>query len=257
MSERLTDWEGEPVEAWRERCGVPVLEVYATIGSTNDRALDLATGGSGALTVVVAEEQTAGRGRRGSAWHSPRGSGLWMSVVLPTTPLPHVPLLVGLAVAEAVERAAGAVRDPFVGIKWPNDLLVGPRKLGGVLCEAAPGGVVAGIGLNVRTPSGGFPEELARLATSLEAEGSKSLSLCDLACHIVRSLDVRCTGRAGGLTEDALGGLRARDVLAGRAVYSDEHGPGTGAGLDDDGALLLERPGGSRVRVLSGSVRLL
>jgi BirA family biotin operon repressor/biotin-[acetyl-CoA-carboxylase] ligase len=256
VSEPLTRWEGEPVESWREAWGVPWLEVWERIGSTNDRALELAEEGRGAFSVVIGHEQTEGRGRRGASWHSPPGTGLWMSVVLPArVPFAHLPLLVGLGVAEGVERAVGAVRDPFVGIKWPNDLLVGPRKLGGILCEAAPGFVVAGIGLNVRTPPGGFPEDLSEIATSLEMEGAKVVSLAHLAGHIVRALEVRCAGHGGVLSADALAGLRGRDVLLGRFVHSEEQGPGAVLGVDADGALLLERDDGSRVRVLSGSVR--
>jgi len=290
MSERLEHWEGEPVERWREAWGVPSLEVWSRVGSTSDRALVLAAAGSPPFATVIADEQTAGRGRRGASWHSPPGTGLWMSLVLPSAPLAlHLPLLVGLAVAEGVEAAgtegveaarAAAAGTPAggtahastaarLGIKWPNDLLIGGRKVGGILCESVAGVVVAGIGLNVSTPQGGFPEALRSIATSLEGGGRNRLSRSDLAGAIVRALEGRLTptegqsrrGAGGGdaapgrLDVDALEALRTRDVLLGRRVQTDEHGPGTAAGLDADGALLLEREGGSRVRVLSGSVR--
>lgn len=244
----LERWDGAPVESWRTAWGVPRLEVYASIGSTNDRALELAADASHAFAVVIADEQTAGRGRRGAGWHSPPGSGLWMSVVLPwSRPAPFVTLVIGLAAAEAVEMAAGdGVR---IGLKWPNDLYVGGRKLGGVLCESAGAAAVAGLGINLR------PVVVDR-ATSLEAESGRLFSASVLAGSIVASLK-RCSAPVGALDGATLAGLGARDALAGQAVETDEQGPGTARGIDRDGALVLERPDGSRVRVGAGSVRLL
>ena len=259
----LTHWEGEPVEGWREAWGVPYVEAWATIGSTNDRALELAAGGAPPFTVVVAEEQSRGRGRRGAAWHSPPGSGLWMSVVLPVLsvsqvlpprpPPGYLPLLLGLAVAQAIEAATGAVA---VGIKWPNDLMLGARKVAGILCESAGGAAVAGIGINVRAPRGGFPDDLRGTATALDVEGVKSLSVSRLAGMIVDGVEQRLELDAAALGAATLRELAARDVLAGRRIRSEEAGEGTARGIGSDGALLLERADGSRVNVSSGSVRL-
>lgn len=249
----LEQWQGGTRESWRAAWQVPSLEVYASIGSTNDRALELAADPGQAFAVVIADEQTAGRGRRGAGWHSPAGAGLWMSIVLPwSRPAAHVTLVVGLAVAEAIETAAAPVR---VELKWPNDLQVGRRKLGGVLCESAGGAAVAGIGINLRAPIGA-PEEVRERATSLETESGRSLLSSTLAGLIVTSL----RGRAASgtvLDDGALAALGGRDALAGRPVDTDEHGHGIARGIDRDGALLLERPDGSRVRVVAGSVRLL
>jgi len=252
-SDPLTHWQGEPVQVWRALWHVPVFEAYERIGSTNDRARELALEPGSAFSVVVARQQTAGRGRRGATWHSPGGPGLWMSVVLPgTQPALHAPLLVGLSVAEAIQDAGAELR---VGIEWPNDLVVGRRKLGGILCEAVPGGVVAGIGINVRTPEGGFPEAIRERATSLEGEGAKMLAHNVLAGLIVSALRRRLGEPSTRLTPDALYELQARDALAARPVRTEEHGPGVARGIDPYGALLLERPDGSRVRVVAGSVR--
>jgi BirA family biotin operon repressor/biotin-[acetyl-CoA-carboxylase] ligase len=249
----LTHWQGEPVSTWREVWGVPAFEAWDRIGSTNDRARELAAGPRSAFTVVVAREQTLGRGRRGAAWHSPPETGLWMSVVLAgEKPALHVPLLVGLAAAEAIQDASGALR---VGIEWPNDLVVGRRKLGGILCEGVPGAVIAGIGINLRTPEGGFPEAFRERATSLDLEGAKALSHGVLAGLIVRALKRRIAEPSARLGADALAELTARDALAARPVRSEEHGPGVARGIEPDGALVLERPDGSRVRVVAGSVR--
>jgi len=249
----LTHWQGEPVGTWRQLWGVPAFEAWDRIGSTNDRARELCLGRRSAFTVVIAREQTRGRGRRGASWHSPPESGLWMSVVLPgETPALHVPLLVGLAAAEAIQDASGALR---VGIEWPNDLVVGRRQLGGILCEGVPGAVIAGIGLNLRTPEGGFPESFRERATSLDMEGANALSHGTLAGFIVRALKRRIGEPSARLDPDALAELTARDALAARPVRTEEHGPGVARGIEPDGALILERPDGSRVRVVAGSVR--
>jgi BirA family transcriptional regulator, biotin operon repressor / biotin---[acetyl-CoA-carboxylase] ligase len=255
---RLTHWEGEPVRSWQEAWRVPLVEAYASIGSTSDRALELAGEGAGPLTVVVADEQTRGRGRRGAAWHSPPGAGLWMSTLLPSEDAPRwLPLLVGLAVAEAIEAATGV---SGVGIKWPNDLIIAARKVGGILCESAPGAVVAGVGINLRAPRGGFPGPLAASATALDVHAAKSLSASRLAGLILDGLEARVGAGTAVLEGSVLDGstleaLRARDVLAGRRVETEESGRGTARGIDPEGALLLERPDGSRVSVSSGSVR--
>jgi len=251
-AEGLTHWRGEPVGALRALWDVPVFEAYDRIGSTNDRAKELAAEPGHTFAVVVAHEQTAGRGRRGASWHSPAGSGLWMSVVLPGTAALHVPLLVGLAGARAIQELAPELG---IGIEWPNALVVGRRKLGGILCEGLGGAVVAGIGINVSSPEGGFPGPLASRATSLEEQGSKALSHIKLAGGIVGGLKALVGGPGAGLAPDALAELNARDALAARPVMTEEHGPGTARGIEPDGALLLERPDGSRVRVLAGSVR--
>lgn len=248
----LAEWQGGRADSWRTAWDVPVVEAYESIGSTNDRALELAADPRNAFAVVIADRQTQGRGRRGATWHSPAGSGLWMSTVLPwSRPAPHVTLLVGLAVAVAIEIATRRLR---VAIKWPNDLVVGRRKLGGVLCESAGAAVVAGIGINLRPLGDAPPEDVSQRATSLEEEVGISLSPSELAGLIVGSLK-RLAREGTALDPGVLEDLAARDSLLGATVDSDEHGPGVARGIDPSGALLLERPDGSRVRVVAGSVR--
>ncbi len=248
---RLSQWQSEDAGVWRVAWDVPRVEFYDRIGSTNDRALQLAGLPKNAFAVVIAEEQTAGRGRRGATWHSPPGSGLWMSVVLPWSQAkPHVTLLVGIAVAEAIEEATGGLR---VGIKWPNDLVRGRKKIAGVLCESAGSAVVAGMGVNLR-PLATAPQDVAQRATSLEEESGKSCSPSRLAWLIVTALRRRAVDGLG-LDPDVQADLCARDVLLGTAVDTDEHGPGIARGIEPSGSLLLERPDGSRVRVVAGSVR--
>ncbi|NND84277.1 MAG: biotin--[acetyl-CoA-carboxylase] ligase, partial [Acidimicrobiia bacterium] len=189
MSGVLLDrWDGREVVTLQMAWGVPALEAYSSIGSTNDRARALAEEGGDAWATVVADEQTKGRGRRGTTWISEPGAGLWMSVLLdggltPTT----VPLEVGLACAEAIEEVVEGID---IGIKWPNDLLVEDGKVGGVLCEAAGRRIVAGIGINVAgapdssavVDAGGLPPR------SLQVMAGNKLSRSDLAEALVRRL---------------------------------------------------------------------
>lgn len=159
----LGRWEGRAVEEWRRTFDLPRLVVCRRTGSTNDVARRLAEAGAPAGTVVVAEEQTAGRGRGGKPWHSPRGTGLLFSMLARpagadsgSAAFPVLPLRAGLAICAALESAAGLK----TGLKWPNDVVYGnSRKLAGILCEAVLGTldpfVVIGIGINVAPVTAG------------------------------------------------------------------------------------------------------
>ncbi len=173
---KLTHWEGEPVETWRALWGLQVLEVHEELGSTNDRAGELAREASpaaGGWTLILSEAQTRGRGRGGKIWVSPPGSSLLFSVVIPGRSGDWnalLPIRMGLAAAAGLETAlvgpdgSGA----RVGLKWPNDLLCQGRKVGGILCEqGGQGDLVAGVGINVRQGPGDFPAELRGGAASL------------------------------------------------------------------------------------------
>jgi BirA family transcriptional regulator, biotin operon repressor / biotin---[acetyl-CoA-carboxylase] ligase len=250
----LTHWDGEPTRVWARVWRADLVEAHDILGSTNDRLKELAALGAGPYSVVVADEQTAGRGRSGGVWHSPPGAGLWISVLLPFQGVvpAHLPLVVGVAAARAAERACPGVA---VGIKWPNDLHLGDRKAGGILCERGHGAVVAGVGVNVRFPPAGLPEEVGRHAAALESARSARVSLGELATallHELHSLVPRCArGLEGGLHQE----LERRDVLRDRTVVTQQAGPGTARGIEPDGALVLERADGERVRVMAGSVR--
>ena len=249
----LTHWEGEPVLGVRDQWGVPTLEVYERISSTNDRALELARSSDNWFSVVVADEQTEGRGRRGAIWHSAHGMGLWMSVVIPETRVPlHLPLMVGVSVAEGIEESC---KDVVVGIEWPNDLVVGGKKLGGVLCEAVAGHVVAGIGVNTRTPAGGLPADVEARATSIDKLTSTRVSHRLLGASIMQALRRRMDWMHGAIDRELSEALRLRDVLIDRPIESEEHGIGIARGIAFDGSLILGRSDGSQVRVVAGSVR--
>jgi BirA family transcriptional regulator, biotin operon repressor / biotin---[acetyl-CoA-carboxylase] ligase len=239
------------VAALEAMWGSPFVEAHERIGSTNERASELAREGAPAGTVVVAEEQTEGRGRRGASWESPPGVGLWMSVLVGGQErAAQLPLLVGLACAEGIEAHVAGIR---VAIKWPNDLLVGGLKVGGILCEVAENRVVVGFGINVTTPPGGFPETLSGVATSLDEHGAKAVSRSHLAGSILAHLDI-ILGREAPFPT-VLPELERRDALLGRRVETERGGVGLACGIDPSGALVVERSDGSRVRVISGSVR--
>ncbi len=251
----LTHWEGEPVGVLAHVWGVPRVEAYDSIESTNDRARDLAADGAAPFTVVLADEQTSGRGRSGARWHDTPAASLLVSVLLPRGGVAlHVPLLVGVAVARAVEQAASGLD---VRVKWPNDIIIDGRKAGGILCEATRAGVVAGVGVNVRQRPEDFPEEVRDQAVSLESALGSRVSRSLLAAGLLRELSGLFATPGRPRLSDALHReLTARDALRDRAVQTVQEGPGTARGIDSEGALLLERPDGSRVRVLAGGVRV-
>lgn len=249
--EQSVVWEGWSAAELRAHLGFASVELHDRIGSTNDRALDLLRAGSPVWTVVIADEQTAGRGRRGRRWISTPGCGLWMSVVVPgCEPVAVTPLVAGLAAAEAIEEVADGVH---VEIKWPNDLTTGGRKVGGILCENTPRGVVVGIGINVSTAPRLHTHEKAQPVTALDTESTRSLARSELAISVVRRLHARF--EVGRPWNHARAEVRRRDALRGYDVETEQEGDGRADGIADDGALLIVKPSGGRVPVRSGSVR--
>jgi BirA family biotin operon repressor/biotin-[acetyl-CoA-carboxylase] ligase len=230
----------------------PRLYHFDRVDSTMDLLHQLAAEGAEAGTAVVAGEQLGGRGSRGRAWHSPPG-GLWLSVLFrPATPgaVEVMSLRVGLAVAEALDHS---VARP-VQLKWPNDLMLGERKVGGILCEArwqghTLGWVTVGVGLNVRNA---VPEELGEVATALASE-QPAITVDDLVQPIVSVLQRLDLG-ADRLTPAELERFGRRDWLSGRALRAPA--AGRAAGLRDDGALLVRPARGCEIPLRSGSVEL-
>jgi len=219
--------------------------------STNERAKELALGGAQHGTLVTADEQTAGRGRQGRAWVAPAGKALLMSVVLRDLGAvqAYLPLAAALAVCEACEQSAPVRCE----IKWPNDVWVERRKLAGILVEGRPqeGWAVLGIGLNVSTAEGEFPDELRGLATSLNAASGEPASLCEVLARLLPALEARLDASPG----ETVAGWRERDALRGQTVRWSG-GEGTATGIDDSGALMVETSSG-RVTLDAGEVHLL
>jgi BirA family transcriptional regulator, biotin operon repressor / biotin---[acetyl-CoA-carboxylase] ligase len=219
--------------------------------STNARARELAIAGAPSGTLVTAREQSAGRGRQGRTWSAPAGRALLMSAVVRdlTRRDALLPLAVPVAVAEACDAFAGN----RCGIKWPNDIWVGGRKLSGILLEGRPqdGWAVIGIGLNVGTLRDEFPEELRDTATSIAIESGSDPGVEPVLEAILAALERRLADRPGAIVE----AWRQRDVLQGSRVRWTG-GEGIAAGLGEDGSLLVDSDSG-RVALDAGEVHLL
>jgi BirA family transcriptional regulator, biotin operon repressor / biotin---[acetyl-CoA-carboxylase] ligase len=232
-------------------------QFFDTIGSTNDAAAALATEGA----VVVADRQTAGRGRRGRSWFSPPGSGLYVSVVLmprsarvdPDRATAVLTLAAGVALVEGVERATGLRAD----LKWPNDLYVQRRKLGGILAEADMPAVTLGYGINVGPMA--YPPELSDRATSLEAELGRPIDRALVFAETLAALAARYDDLLDGRIDAILDAWRSRAPGYRGALVSWTAGgdrTGTTAGIDEYGALLV-RTEGRVERIVAGELKWL
>lgn len=221
------------------------------VASTQKVARDYALSGQAAGMVIVAETQTEGRGRHGRKWHSPEG-GLYLTAVLkPVGRAGLVPLLAGVAVAEAIKAVTGIE----AGLKWPNDILIGGRKVGGVIVDSGwfrgeVRFILLGIGVNVNNP---LPEALPE-ATSLSLELGKEIDVDRFMHDLIERLDHNLTN----LDTDPDGMLqswrRLAQTLGKRVEVTDCSGEvvrGLAVDVDQDGALILENREGRR-RVVSG-----
>ena len=220
--------------------GTPHLHLRA-IGSTSDRARELAVAGAPHGTLVTTDHQVAGRGRQGRTWTTPPRLALTMSLVLrEVTPL--LPMAAGVAVADAVGAAAA--------IKWPNDILIDGRKVAGILAEARPreGWASLGIGINVALRADDFPPELRDRAGTL---GRTPDDVPAVLAAVLAWLERRLAQPADRL----LDAWRARDALAGRLV-TWEGGRGTADGIDEDGRLRVRLAGGGTTALDAGEVHL-
>jgi len=238
------------------------LHFASVTGSTNADAIAAARDGSPHGSVYFADEQLAGRGRGDHRWISVAGEGLYVSVLLrpqiPASRLPFLPLAAGLAAAEAIR----AVSSLIVDLRWPNDLLIGPRKTGGILAEATtqsngpPHEVVLGIGINVHQRA--FPPGLATPATSLDLESGKRLSRQTLLVALLKSLEREASALSDPVAAANIAARleQASTWIRGRKV--EVHGPqtctGVTAGLDEHGFLRVATANGL-VTVQTGGLR--
>ncbi len=232
---------------------------YRKVDSTNERAKELAISGAPGGLVVTADEQTAGRGRRGTAWFAPPGSCLLYSALVRPFALDRAPLL-PLAVPLAVCEAAEAVAPVRCQVKWPNDIWIDERKVSGVLVEARPdeGWAVVGVGLNVAITDDEFPPELRETAISLlptEAEGGRAPGGAPGVRRALTSLNETLDRWLDAGDDDVLSAYRARDALCGRRI-SWEDGEGTAEEIDERGHLVVEKGDGERVTLGAGEVHL-
>jgi BirA family biotin operon repressor/biotin-[acetyl-CoA-carboxylase] ligase len=237
------------------------LHFFPVTTSTNTDALEAARQAAPHGSVYFADEQTAGRGRSDHAWHSAAGEGLYVSVLLrpqiPVRRLPLLPLAAGLAAVCAIRETSSLAAD----LRWPNDLLLGPRKAGGILVEAktesgAVAYAVVGIGINVHQQA--FDPSLGTPATSLDKEASRPISRQTLLASLLKSLEretLALLDPAAGSTlparvEQASTWVRGRQVQ----VHGPQACTGTTAGLDENGFLLVRTAEGL-VTVQTGGIR--
>lgn len=232
---------------------------YASLDSTMDEAGRLAAEGCPEGLVVVAEEQTAGRGRFSRSWISGPGESLLLSVVLRPTAeqLPQANMAATLAVAETVDSR---VNGP-VTIKWPNDVRIGGRKVAGILIEADSqtgrvSSAVVGIGLNISVDTAAHPE-IADTATSIAEQSGAPVERAEVLVHLLRRFDDLYAQVQGGKSLTPKWSSRLDTLgLDIRVRRGDDVLSGTARKVDDQGNLVLERPDGSTVTVVGGEVTL-
>jgi BirA family biotin operon repressor/biotin-[acetyl-CoA-carboxylase] ligase len=239
------------------------LHFAPVTGSTNADALAAAREGAPHGSVFFTDEQTAGRGRGDHRWISTAGEGLYVSVLLrpqiSAARLPLLPLAAGLAAAHAIRAVSGLEVD----LRWPNDLLTGPRKSGGILVEATNYSkglphavVVVGVGINVHQRN--FPSDLATPATSLDLETGKTIARQSLLAALLKSLEREASGLADeiAIKEILTRVEQSSSWIRGRSV--EVHGPqactGVTAGLDEHGFLRVATADGV-VIVQTGGLR--
>lgn len=259
---RASQWAGHPVEELRERWGREEVHVYGKVGSTNVVARGLAEEGAPEGTVVLAREQTAGRGRGERRWHSPPG-GIYLSVVFRPGRETFSPLVSVLAALGVIRRLDRAFPGLGPALKWPNDIVVEGRKLGGVLPEASTGSegprfLVTGVGLNVRSLGEDAPREVRRRSVALEDRVEEPDPIV-AADAVVEGLEAFLRPPPASADPAVLALLDEYDWLRDRRIRvrtgeEDEGIAGVGVGIAPDGALLFRPDRGALRRLSSGTV---
>ena len=261
-TERTESWHGHGADELQRLWGRDSVHLYGTVPSTNDVARELAEEGAPGGTVVLAREQSEGRGREGRAWQSPPG-GVYLTVLFRPERLPNpdlLPLLAGLGI---VHRLDDAFTDLEPALKWPNDVMSGDRKAGGVLCEAVWSDgdvrfVVAGAGLNVR-PLEDPPTGPGTGATWLDAELGEEVPMLEAATAVLEGIETWLPDVPSSLDGPTLELVDRYDWLKDRRVRmklpeEEEPLPGVCVGIAPDGRLLFRPDRGALRRLDRGSV---
>lgn len=241
------------------------LYYYEEIGSTNDEAFRLGVKGAPEGTVLIANSQSAGKGRMQRVWHSPAGASIYTSIILrpqfEPARAPQISITAGVAVAETLNPLCEGRAE----LKWPNDVLVGGKKVCGILAQMKMSGaaidfVVAGIGINVNIGHEQFPKDIQRIATSLAIEAGHEISRLDLIIRLYENL----TKWYKSLLNDGFEPVRETWLglapMMGRAVevrFRDEVVSGEAVGLDDDGSLILQTNANNQLRVSAGDASII
>ena len=239
------------------------MEIHSQIDSTNKRAKECAFDGAPEGMLILADEQTQGKGRLNRSWISPPGTGIWFSLILrppiPPVDAPKITAMAGAAVVKAIERVTGLA----AGIKWPNDIVLGGKKVCGILTEINADldlihYVVVGIGLNVNMRPEDFPDEIRPIATSLRIEKGTVVNRNQMIQAILESMEeIYLEYIKDRDFRRVLEICKSRSVILGKQVRVlglNEEFRGTAVDLDDDGSLLVKKDDGQVCKVLSGDV---
>ena len=251
-------------------------EFWDEIVSTNDRAIELAREGAPEGVIVIARQQSAGRGRQGRSWVSPKDAGIFVSVVLrPVIDMSSLPLLSfagGVAAAQAIESVAGL----RIGLKWVNDLVYEGKKLGGILAEVPgseqpakhskdgwmlPPAVIIGFGINLCMPTDNLPEELKERVVSLDEINGSPVNANHLASELCNFFEEQYNNLRYNAGEIVLNDWKSWSVTLGKRVKAscgNEKWEGTAIGITESGALLLQTDDGKEQILHAGelSIRL-
>ena len=218
------------------------IDYFESVDSTMHAAAGRPVG-----DVVIAEEQTAGQGRHGHAWHSAAGDGIYCSLVLRQSPV--LTLALGLAAHSAIFEATGQVCD----LRWPNDLMLGDKKVAGILVQAAGANAIAGIGINVNHTA--FPNDVASLATSLRLHAGRAFQREDILLALLPAVESIVTQPKDAIVQSF---THLSSYAAGRRVHVDlPEGAieGTTVGLDPAGFLIVRKDDGTDTLIVAGGVR--
>ncbi len=238
---------------------------YASVDSTNKQARILASEGYPEGTIVVADMQTEGRGRRGRNWYSPAGQGMYMSLILrpqmPLKEISRISLMIAVALAETLQEEL----DLPARIKWPNDILINNKKIAGILSEVITDMdrieyIVVGIGLNINNPENNFPDDFRTDPTSVLAEKKQPVLRVKLMQRLLARLEHHYFMlQRGNFAETLATGKRLSMVIGQKVSLETSQGLVTGLAvdIDDDGFLLVDDGAGGLHTVISGEIDIL
>lgn len=243
---------------------IKVIKLHDTVDSTQNIAQRLAEDDALEGTLIIAEQQTSGRGRMGRKWVSPPGKGVWMSLVLrPKLPLQFASQLT-LLTAVALCRALKTIAAPLdIGIKWPNDLLIGGKKISGILLESTAEEerlkyVIAGIGISVNLEAEDYPDELRDIATSLRLELGRPLDRAEVIASFIREFEQMYAA----YQNDGFGLIRTLWEALSVSLFKPTQLKtpngiriGTPIGLDERGALLAKLDDGTTIPIFSAETQ--
>lgn len=250
--------DGNLLRELTDGCGVNVVTL-PQVGSTNDELKRMAAQGAPQGTVVITDKQTAGKGRLGRSFYSPR-SGVYLSLLLRPEKAPEQTLFYTVAAANAVCRAVEKISGRQAQIKWVNDVYLSGRKICGILAEGSLSNgssdwVVLGIGTNITSPEAGFPEDIAWRAGAVFENGEAPANVSELyAAELIRHLCGLCFG---GSMSAVIDEYRSRSLMIGREITAVSAGGERdcrAVSITDDAGLEVEYPHGSREVLRTGEV---